>query len=140
VSYAPGWNIVAAPGGETINGASGPLYTLRGGDASYESIQNGAAVNSGQGYWAYFPSSTTDVVPVTTVGSLTLTVPLPAGVWVLLGNPSAAPAGVSGADGLEVWDPAGGSWSQASTLAPGQGGFATSYGGGQATITTHTSP
>jgi len=54
VTYAAGWNIVAGPSGTTVTGASGSVYTLQPGDASYETLPSGGTLKPGAGYLADF--------------------------------------------------------------------------------------
>jgi hypothetical protein len=135
VKYPAGWNIISAPGGTSVDGTSGPMYGLPAGSASYVTVPSGGFLTAGQGYWAYFGSDTTDVVPETTAGSLTMSITLPAKTWYLIGNPGTATASVQGVDGLETWNPFTEEWNSESTLRPGQGAFAISYAGGEVTIT-----
>jgi hypothetical protein len=135
VKYPAGWNIVSAPSGTTVDGTSGPMYGLPAGSASYVTLPPGSNLTSGQGYWAYFPSDTTDLVPEAVAGAVTMTISLPAKTWFLIGNPGSVTANVQGVDGLETWNPFIEEWNSASTLRPGQGAFAISYGGGDVTIT-----
>jgi hypothetical protein len=132
-TYPAGWNLIAGPGGITISGPSGNLYTWQAGDSTYESIAVGAPVKSGYGYWAYFPTGSFSTVPATTGG--TVEVVLPAGIPVLVGNPGSTTALVTGADSVSIYNTLTGQYSSTSTLTPGQGAWATSNNGGVATIT-----
>jgi hypothetical protein len=132
VTYQAGWNIIAGPSGITVS-ATGPLYTLQAGDTSYETLPPGVALKPGAGYLAYFAASTTVTLPV--VPSASVTVQLPPGQFVLIGNGGDTNASVSGADTVLTFNPSSNSFAPALSLAPGQGAWAISNNGGQATIT-----
>jgi plastocyanin len=127
VSYSAGWNLVAGPAGTTIAGTSGPLYTLRGGDTSYETVASGAPLSAGAGYWAYFNATTTMSVPAT--GTQSMSVQLPAGQFVMVGDPGGTPVTVTGADTVLTYDAANG-YQPVTKLNPGQGAWAFSANGG----------
>jgi hypothetical protein len=129
VSYTFGWNIVAGPTGTVIPGAMGPLYTWQAGNTAYQVIQPGTALTALQGYWAYFASSTSGTIPV--ASGQTLTVSIPAGSWVMVGNPGNTSATVTGADILYTYS---GAYEATTTLLPGQGGWAYSANGATVTI------
>jgi hypothetical protein len=133
VTYASGWNIVAGPGGTMISGNVGPLYAMPPGSTSYQTVPAGTPLQAGAGYLAFFPSGTTATIPQGSASPVT--VQLPPGQWVLIGNPGSTSATVSGADTVLVLSPGSTSYSPGSTLAPGQGAWAVSVAGGQATIT-----
>jgi hypothetical protein len=131
ITYHAGWNIVGAPEGTRYAGADGPLFTLQPGDQEYEVLPAGTPALGAQGYWAYFPVARTVQMPD---GVQFLTVELPPGQWVLVGNPSGARTSpVSGADALFTWDPGRG-YRAAASLLPGQGAWAYSQAGGLLTI------
>jgi len=125
-----GWNLVGGPDGSTVTGAVGPAYTLQPGDTSYETIA-GAPLRGGEGYWVDFTNGTSVSLPV--VGAGQISVQLPPGQFVLIGDPGTAPATVSGADTVLVFDPSNG-YLPTMTLAPGQGAWAESDLGSTATI------
>jgi hypothetical protein len=137
VTYKAGWNLVSAPQGTTITGNTGSMYTYQAGDTNYETVNAGTPVKPGYGYWAYFQSQSTGTIPLTTGGSVTVT--LPAGSPVMIGNPGSTTAQLSGADSVVTYDPVAGTYSQVTSLAPGQGGWAMSYNGGSVTITNASS-
>jgi len=132
VSYSSGWNIVAGPTGTVLSGNNGPLYTFLEGDTDYETISVGIALTQPNGYWAYFSGGATNG-SIPTGGPQTLTVNLPAGQWVMIGNPGNTAAAVTGADVVYTYSTVGG-YQAATTLAPGQGGWAISMNGGTASI------
>lgn len=131
VEYAAGWNLVA--GARVMAAAERPVYVYDVSTGSYAPVVgNPPAV--GNGYWAYFDSPTT--VPFPTLPFQGGAVAVPAGQYALVGNYSGfATAGVSGADLLYTYDPNSGTYSQTTTLAPGQGAWAFSSSGGTVTIT-----
>lgn len=130
VTYQPGWNLIALPPGAYIPGPLGPLYTFQAGNTDYQVAQNG---QSGLGYWAYFSTPTTAVLPLTLPDSVTLQ--LPAGQFIMVGNPSSKTATVSGADIVYTYSPTDG-YQATTTLQPGQGAWVFSYNGGTVTITS----
>ncbi len=128
VSYPAGWNLVAGPEGTLFSGAVGPLYTLQAGDASYRTITAADAARAGYGYWAYFPQTT--FIRLAGTVRLPQSLQLPAGQYVLIGNPANEPVAVSpGVDVLLTYDPAGRSYVPTTVLLPGQGAWAYSIDG-----------
>jgi hypothetical protein len=122
VLYHRGWNLVAAPAGTRIQ-ASGTLFTLQPGDAT----------KTGYGYWAYFAADAT--VAFTNAGAPSYTVQLPAGQWVLIGNPSATnEVTVTGGDIVYTYDPIAGQYQTTTKLEPGQGAWVFSASGGTVTL------
>lgn len=131
VTYHAGWNLVGAPDGARYAGADGPIYTLQPGDTEYEAFPAGTPAIGGAGYWVYFGAGRTLDLPD---GQPFVTVQLPPGEWVLIGNPSGLrTAPVSGADALFTYDPGRG-YRAVSSLLPGQGGLAYSQEGALLTI------
>lgn len=132
VTYASGWNLIAAPAGTDLSSAEPPLYTLQPGDSSYETVQAAAGTETGLGYWAYFAATAT--VPVASGSDSPYTVNANAGQFVMIGDPSGTePATVSGADYIYTYTPATG-YAPATGLTPGQGAFAVSLSGGAITV------
>jgi hypothetical protein len=115
-----------------LTGVGGSLATLQPGDTSYESMPSTSPLKGGRGYWAYFGSSSTQNLPLTTSGSVTMN--LPAGTPVLIGNPSSSMATVSGATMVSTFDPSTGKYAATTTLKPGQGAWAESDNGGPVTV------
>ncbi|HEY8742510.1 MAG TPA: hypothetical protein VIU62_05400, partial [Chloroflexota bacterium] len=113
-------------------GAANTLYTFQAGDSSYETISIGTQLKGGQGYWAYVSSTSSLSLPTVSAGRLT--VQLPAGQWVMIGNAFDTTATVSGADSVMVYDSVATSYVQTTILQPGAGAWAFSSIGGQATI------
>lgn len=120
VSYPAGWNLISGPEGSHVRGATGPLYTLQPGDATYEVLQVTTALKSRYGYWAYFPQGgSLDVGAGGGDTSMNLT----DGEWVMAGNPSGTTAAtLVGATAAYVYSPAGG-YQPATSIAPGQGAW-----------------
>jgi hypothetical protein len=115
------------------------MFTLQAADSgNYETITGSSPLQSGEGYWVYESGTTTVNLPTVTSGGIT--VQLPAGQPVMVGNPGDSVATVSGMDSLVVWDPVAQTWTQTTSLQAGQGGFATSSAGGVATITWGATP
>jgi hypothetical protein len=126
-----GWNLIGGPNGSAVAGASAPIFTFQAGDTSYETLASGATLKAGAGYWVDFGQATTMALPIVPAGTASVT--LPPGQWVMIGNPGDAPAMISGADAVLVYDPGSG-YIQTTTLAPGQGAWAVSDNGTTATI------
>src|SRR5579871_1649737 len=103
VTYHAGWNLVGAPDGTRYAGADGPIYTLQPGDTAYEAFPAGTPAVAGAGYWVYFGAGRRLDLPD---GQGFVTIELPPGQWVLIGNPSGLrTAPVSGADAVFTYDP-----------------------------------
>jgi hypothetical protein len=135
--YQTGWNLVGGGNGQTFPQANGPLYTFQAGDTAYESLANSAGITGGRGYWAYFNSPT--AVTISGSGpSLPFTATIPAGQYVMVGNPSTtASVTVSGADVVYTFNTATNSYTgggATGTLAVGQGAWVFSNAGGTITI------
>jgi hypothetical protein len=139
LTFHAGWNLVAVPPGTDLRAAS-VLYGWQPDAGSYVSVQPGATT-AGAGYWAYFPTDTTITLAAGLAASIS--VPAPAGAYVLIGDPSGqAPATVSGADMVYTYDPAGGyhAAGAGAVLEPGSGAWALSFAGGTITITPGFAP
>jgi hypothetical protein len=128
-----GWNIVAGPAGTTLPGVSGSLFTLQPGDTAYETIPAGTPLKAGAGYWVDLASTTSTAIA--TASPTSVTVQLPAGQFVMIGNAGNTVATVTGADSVLVYNPTTASYTQTNQLQPGQGAWAVSNAGGPATIT-----
>jgi hypothetical protein len=126
ISYPAGWNLVSGPAGTRITGTNGPLFTLQPGDASYETLAPGSSLQAGLGYWVLFNAPATLTLPPAGLGSIARSVT--PGQMVLIGNPFASPATVSGATAVYTYDPVRG-YQRTSVLQPGQGAWATSASG-----------
>jgi IPT/TIG domain len=130
IPYFAGWNIVGGPTGTIVSGNMGPLYTWQAGFTAYQVLPSGSPLTQPLGYWAFFPVPTSSAIPVGV--PLTLTVGLPPGQWIMIGNPGNTPATVTRADVVYIWD--GVQYQVATSLNPGQGGWAISVVGSAVTI------
>ena len=135
-SYGAGWNLVAGFHDRVLSGNLSPIYRYRPDDGSYIAEPPNTPLETGVGYWAYFPAPQTGPTIVDSPRSLTL--PLPAGEYVLIGNPIPALVAARGADALYVYDPDTDGYTNAVTLHPGQGAWAYSATGGVLTLTNAT--
>lgn len=131
VTYPQGWNLVAGPPGTVLTGTDGPLYTLQANSTAYQVVDPSTPLQPGVGYWAQFDTLTPEIFP--SAGPESVRVQLPAGHYVLIGNPRNSLTLVTGADAVYVYDPVLG-YEQTMTLVPGQGAWAFSYTGATATI------
>lgn len=155
VTYPAGWSLAAFPANTDLAGAVGPLYTLLPFDSAYTPVQlsdvTKASVCSAFlaprcepplptcvvscGFWAYFPAPTRITLTSGNPGYPSYRVSVPAGQWLMVGDPSStAPASVSGADAVYVYDPASG-YHTSTTLQPGQGAWAYSAAGALVSVT-----
>lgn len=139
--YPAGWYIVGGPAGFTIPGATGNLYALGAGDTTYQTVPVTSGAKRGYGYWAYFPSDVSllpseipGMAPPTGTGADTIQVTVPKNQPVLIGNPFTTPASVSGVDDLTIYQPQTGTYVSTFSLGRGQGAWAFSLNGGQATL------
>jgi hypothetical protein len=138
VPYTAGWNLVAGfPGlGGAITvlpGVTGSLYTFQTGDTAYQVFPISTPLEPGRGYWAYFATPTSVVLPQMGPALQPFSQPLPAGQFVMIGNPFPTTATVSGADVVYVYDQRNG-YQQTTTLQTGQGAWAYSAAGGTVTF------
>ena len=137
--YTAGWNLIGGPAGTVETGALGALYNLPANNPSYPNYQTitppTAPLSAAEGAWAYFPTQTTVALP--TVAAQTVAVPLPAGHWVMVGDPTGQTVTLSGADATWLYNAANPAspWTITTTLNPGQGAFMYSQNGGTLTIT-----
>lgn len=130
VTYAAGWNLVAGPAGASFPVAA---YTWDPLADQYRQLSPNQSLQAGSGYWAYFNQATTVTLPDD--GPNAVSVLLPPGQWVQVGNPSAtASATVTGADAVDTYSPALAAYAPSTTLAPGQGAWAYSGAGSNAQI------
>ena len=135
VTYSPGWNIVGGPSGTVLTGTSSSLFSYPPGANAYVTLPSGTPFQAGTGYWAYFNTTTTVNLAPSTTSNVNVT--LPAGQWVLIGNPGTGTATVTGASvSLFAYSPNAGGYSQVTTIPAGQGVWAISYTGGTVTIST----
>lgn len=133
IDYPAGWNLVGGPDGATFPVT---LYQWDVASGQYQTISAGTPVTGGQGYWAYFSAPTS--VALNGAGAASVSIPAIPGQWLQIANPSGtAKATVSGADAVDTYDPSSGSYSQDTTLEPGQGAWA--YAANPVTIQIATS-
>jgi hypothetical protein len=130
VNYPVGWNLVGVPAGGTVTGAVPPYYTYQAGNTAYQTAQT---LQPGIGYWANLPAASTSSLPVT--GPVTVTKSLPAGQYIMIGNPGSSSALVTGADVVYTYS-AGAGYQATTTLQPGQGAWVLSSAGGTATVSS----
>jgi hypothetical protein len=130
VVYGGGWNLIGVPDG-TVLPPTDALYTWQ---TSANSYATATATQAGKGYWAFFPNNSNPIfLPQTSPSAPTLRINLPAGQWVMIGNPYSQTASVSGADVVFAYDPMSG-YRSVTTLAPGLGAWAFSASGGTVVI------
>src|SRR4051794_8120839 len=86
---ATGWNLVSSAGATSLNVPSSqhPLFTLQPGDAGYRQT-TWQQLKAGAGYWALFDTNTALRLPPS--NSTSYSVDVPAGQWVMVGNPSSS--------------------------------------------------
>jgi hypothetical protein len=130
VNHPAGWNLVGVPAGGAITGTVPPYYTYQAGDTAYQTAQT---LQPGLGYWANLPAAATSNLPVT--GPVTVTKSLPAGQYIMIGNPGSSSALVAGADVVYTYSATAG-YQATMTLQPGQGAWALSSAGGTATVSS----
>lgn len=143
VRYAAGWHLIAGNAGDDVFFADGPLYTLQSGDTTYEAVPAQSAdgvtwtsLEAGVGFWVYFDRLASIYFVNLRLGSPSqpLSITLPAGQFVMIGNPYGNTAIVAGADVVYTYDLVEG-YQETSTLRPNQGAFAFSAAGGTVSIT-----
>jgi hypothetical protein len=133
VNYPAGWNLVAGGTVATITGVTSPLYTFQPGDTGYESLAPGSLPKPGLGYWVYLTSPISAALSAQGPGSFSMLIP--PRQWVMIGNPGRTTATVTGADSVLVFSTATATYTQSNQLAPGQGAWVGSAGGGTVTVT-----
>lgn len=138
VTFPAGFNLIGGPVGTLVTGATGPLYTFQASDAAYEVLPAAVPLQAGLGYWAFFPSPTTVSLPPAPP-PVAFTVALPAGHFVMVGNPSDVPVSLSGADAAYTYGQAS-AYIAATLLCPGAGAWAYSAGGGSLTLSAFNGP
>ena len=126
-----GVNLIGVPAGTDLSAATA-VFALNSAGNGW-TLLSGAA-SAGTGYVAFFDQDTTIALPAGSNSAMTQT--LPAGVWMLIGDPSGTlPAKVSGADALYTYDAVAGKYVTATQLLPGQGAWVWSAKGATITIT-----
>lgn len=132
VTYPAGWNLIAGPQGTIITGNDGPLYTMRAGDSAYEVVPSGTPLQAGAGYWAYFPQSASESLPIVAAGPITI--PLAENGSVMAGDPWNTPLSVtSSPQVLSSYDPRT-SYHTTTMVLPGQGVWVYSFAAGSLMI------
>jgi hypothetical protein len=137
VTYPPGWHIISGRVAFGLDcpdlcASLGPFYTLQAGDIAYESLPDRANVRTDGGYWFYAPTPVS--ATVTTSPDLPDSISVPAGQWILVGNPFSSPASISPGGGSMIvigFDSRG--YQDVSQLQVGQGAFV--YASQEATLT-----
>jgi len=134
VTYQQGWNLVAGNTAVTLsNVTDGPLSYVAS-QGTYQSVDP-SQMQNGVGYWVYFSTTTTVNIPTTTP-TTEASVPLPAGQFVMIADSTSGQVTVGGADVVDVYNAATQTWSQSTTLNPGQAAFAYSAAGATASFTS----
>lgn len=129
VTFPAGYNLIGVPTGTVLPVTA---YSLDPTTQQYVSVPAGTPLLGGTGYWAYFPQPTTVNLPA---GAASVTVQVPPGSYVLVGNPSAtASATITGADFVQVYDPRLQVYLPLHDLPPGSGALVYSVAGGTITI------
>jgi hypothetical protein len=131
LTYPPGWNLVGGPAGMVLAGADGPLYTYQAGDREYRLVPADTPLEAGAGYWAHFETLAVQTLPAS--APLNTTLALPAGAYVMIGNPRATISAFYGAHVVYIYDAVQG-YQTTLTLQPGQGAWAYSARGATITI------
>jgi len=140
IPYPAGWNLIAGftgAGGQPtiVSGADEPLYTFQAGDRSYKAVPSSTPLQAGVGYWVHFSQPTSVVFPQGTPDMPSVTQVLPAGQFVMIGNPFPTAARVSGASIVYIYDPDRG-YQERTTLQAGQGAWAFSTSGATITLSS----
>jgi hypothetical protein len=136
--YPAGWNLVAIPAGTDFFVAS-TIYTAQPYDLGYEQSPPSQGTITGYGYWADITSVDASGysrgVGLTSGSSAPYTINVPAGQWIMVGNPSGMLlASIQGADTSWTYDPVNG-YQPTTILQPGQGAWVASAGGALVTVT-----
>lgn len=152
--FPAGWNLVSGavaatlrvppPPGFTAGTGETPAYTLQAGDSAYETFPATVVPNvpiarfpPSEGIWIYLTrQSGVQLAPKPDRTQQTL----PAGHWIMVGNPSSCPALVTGADVVYRYDPLGGEYQQGSMLGAGEGAFVYSAAGSTVTVNSFLCP
>lgn len=135
LTLASGWNLIPGKLGPVLPCCFGPFYTLQAGDSAYEVIERAADLEPDLGYWVFFDREVSvTLIPPFLTG--TYTVRVPAGQWVMVGNPFITIANVQGADAVYVYDTAIGyrTADAGVRIGPQQGAFVYSLAGSTVTL------
>lgn len=128
VTYAAGWNLIGMPDGTVLTDTGAPILAYDPASNAYQMVPAGGPLRGGTGYWVYFDSPVTQVLPA--VGPINAEIPLPRGRYILIGNPGQAPVMLSPVDSAWTYDPENGSYQSPPLLQPGQGIWVYSAAGG----------
>lgn len=136
-----GWNLVSGQQAQAFTSNSGPAFTLGPDGASYSAVSLPARLQAAGGYWVYFDMPTEVFLggcgPPADSSPEPVSIGLPAGQWVMIGNPFNGSADnsaiVEGADSVFTYSADGG-YQRSSTLQIGQGAFVFSASGATVTI------
>ena len=138
VTYPAGWNLVGGPPGTPLTG-TGPVYGYcnsfeRPAPMDCEAFRSGSErLSGGDALWVYYPAETTvKLLPASFPSQPLTTYP---GTYNLVGNPFTAPAVISGADAVYIYDATTGQYVQSTTIPAGQGAQVYSATGAAITIT-----
>jgi hypothetical protein len=134
--YAPGWNLVAGPGGSTLGLHSETLYTLDGALPAYTSYRQPVA-RAGEGYWVFYPTGA--MLLLIGVPQSVSSVHVTGGNWAILGNSGIARAAVRGADLAFAYDPSAG-FSPAGWIQPGQAALVYAFTDAQVFLDPYSQP
>lgn len=134
VSLPAGWNLVSGLVDLTSAHPSDPLYTWQAGDSNYEPITPGTGLRFTAGYWVYL-SAPAAAVSLETGPASPITVNVPAGQYIMIGNPFATSATVSGADVSYVYDAMTGDYTLTALVTSGHGAWVYSGAGAVVTLT-----
>ena len=107
-----------------------PLYTLQAGNPNYVPLQPNTPLQANEGYWALFGSRPQIAPPSSIAIQQTTYITLPAGQWIMVGDPFSLSVLLSGGDRVLVYNAATGQYTPATKLEPGQGAFVFSFDGG----------
>lgn len=132
-AYQLGWNLVGAPEGFILGYIDGPLYTLAAGQAEYTAVAVGTPLKATVGYWAHIIDIRDQLIPQ--VAEDTYTITLPAGQFVMVGNPFDLSANIIGADIVYTYNSGEPNpYIEETLLRAGQGAWVYSVSGGTVTI------
>jgi len=139
----PGWNLESGGIARLVNSNVGPIYSLDADTNQYVPVGDARSLPDTGAYWVLFdtPTRVSDRFlsgvglcgPARREQPAPVSVELPAGQWVMAGNPFAV-ATVQGADAVFTYVPVNG-YQQTSRLDAGQGALAYSANGATLTFT-----
>jgi PKD repeat protein len=136
VTLQAGWNLVAGIQGLTNSSLLSGPFAYSASSNSYQAVATGQTIQGGAGYWVDLSTSVTLNLPATGVQAISDT--LPAGAYMLIGNPTGVQMNVTGPDVVNAYNAATSTYQPTTTLAPGQGAWAYSGAGAIASLTPAT--